>query len=265
MRHLIVLAVVIAAGASACNREKKEQTISLRVETPTPAPTPALAARETVFVQLDVAIGAAVAPLDVLNGVLVAGGTAEDPWKPDAKGIPKMAASVPAIEGDVYVDEGFMSVALSGAVGFYEGWAGNELGAALASIAAKPGVAGAALYQLDDRNGGVVHVAAVAGRDLPEAMMSLVDLWAPELDIDYSATDAATVKQDGMPSRAGMISTLRKRKTLEAEIRRIQGVTIRKDGAVTVVGFPPGALDSSRALATRLVSDLGLLAAPAPE
>lgn len=265
MRHLIVLAVAIAAGASACNREKKEQSISLNVETPTPASTPALAARETVFVQLDVAIGAAVAPLDVLKGVLVAGGTAEDPWKPDAKGLPKMAAAAPAIEGDVYVDEGFMSVALSGATSFYDAWSVNELGSALASVAAKPGVSGASLYQLDDRNGGVVHVAAVAGRDLPEAMMSLIDLWAPELDIDYSGTDAENVKQDGMPSRAGLVSTLRNRKSLEAEIRRIEGVTVRKDAGVTIVGFPAGALESSRTLATRLAADLGLRVAPTPE
>lgn len=262
MRHLIGLGIVcaVALGSGGCNREKNDPAASAAASPTAPAATPATV-RETVFVQLDVAIGPAVAPLDVLGGFLSAGGGSEDPWKPDPRGLPAMAASKQPIEGDVYVDEGFMSVALSGAATpFYADWSANELGKALAAIATRPGVAGASLYQLDDRNGSVVHVAAVAGRDLPEAAMALIDLWAPELDVDYSAVDPAEMKQDGAPSRAGLIGTLRARKTLDAEVRRVAGVKVRKESGAVLVGFPATEPERSRELATRIATDLGLIA-----
>lgn len=258
VRHLIALGLVLCA-LGGCKREKSDAAASPAVPTATPA-----AARENVFVQLDVAIGPAAAPLDVLGGILAPGGGPEDPWKPDPKGLPGMAAATPAVEGDVYVDEGFMSVALPGASSFYPGWSANELGKALAIIATRPGVGGASLYQLDDRNGAVVHVAAVAGRDLAEAAMALLDLWAPELDVDYSAVDPAEMKRNGAPSRAGLIATLRTRKTLDGEVRRVPGVTVRKEAGAVVVGFAGRDPGSSRDLATALASELGLVA-PLPE
>jgi hypothetical protein len=243
VRHLRAPALLLCLAAG-CHRGGNA--------TPTPTPTPA--PREATFVQIDVAVGPGTTIDQLTKGLLLANGSV---WRPDPAGAKELAAALPPITADVYSDEGFVSIAFSGAAARYR--SGDDLVRFLTAVATPKESAGGALYLMDDQSGETANVAAVAGHDLAEAAMALVDVWAPDLDLDYAQ---GASEDPAVPTRAALVEKLRAKGGLEGRIRRFPGAKIDSTPDRVVVRFPAEG-DQTRELASQIAEqDLAGAAAP---
>lgn len=222
--------------------------------------TPAAPAdREAVYLQLEVAVAGDAEPAALLAGKLAKGESLGGGvrWRPIASALPKLAAHAPAISADVYEDPGWVSIAFRGAAAPAQGGAAGELASLLASAASRPESRGAALYLLDDADGSVRGVLAIAGHDAAEAAMALLDAWAPQLELSYAPEGLA---EEGDVDRSRVTAALRVI-DVETALERAPGARVSRDGGTTLVTFAPGS--DTRSFAVSLASRVARTAAPA--
>jgi hypothetical protein len=178
-------------------------------------------------------------------------------WKPVAATMPSLAGATNAVTADVYDDPGFVSVAFRGAAASAPALVDAELGALLSSIAARPEARGAALYLLDDRDGSIAGVLAIAGHDAGEAAMALLDAWAPQLELSYAPEGLA---EEGEVDRAQLTAALRAIPDVTGDLKRASGARFVREAGTVRVTFAAGT--DTRPVAALLVSRIGRLAAP---
>lgn len=241
-RTFLLLALLVALPLAACKGGGGSGGAGA---TPTPS-----AERERIYLQIDVAVAGEVELAELLEGRLAAGPTLGGGvrWRPVPATLPKLAAVAPAVTADVYEDPGWVSIAFRGAMNASQGAAAPEISSLLAGLASRPQARGAGAYLLDDAEGTVAGVLAVAGRDGAEAAMALLDLWAPQLELSYAPEGLA---EEGDVDRSRVTEALR---VIDAERELVlaTGARLSREDGATVVTFAPGS--DTRALAISLSS-----------
>jgi len=227
-------ALLLLAGAtlllSACHRAGSAP------DAPAPAASSSIAIREAKYVQIDLAVNPGATVDAVAKGTLVAcgAGSAADCWRADPKFFPTLGAAKPAVTLQAYASAGAISFAFSGAATQYAKGADGDLPKLLGALCARSEAAGGSLYQTDDEDGSTVSAAAIAGHDVAQAAMALVDVWKNDLDVDYS------FGPDDDPSatpRASLVDLLRRSATLEDRLKRFPGAKLERSEGVVVLRF----------------------------